>query len=223
MERLLIPIDFDQQLEEVPDDAAKWRLVNAMLHYCRGDELPELGTEKMVWGVIKKMCDDWKAYCEKQSRNGRQPKSQSKPTKAKRSQNKPEEAKESQSEPTLHNITLHNTTLHDITQQDNEPTALEIALGEFKQYRKEMKKPLTPLAETKLMNQLQTLSNGDEAVMVQIIDQSIRNGWQGVFPLKDQKTIPWQRKPAFDYQQRQQTNDEWTEMEKRILVNLDED
>lgn len=101
---------------------------------------------------------------------------------------------------------------------EREPeTALEIALSEFRQYRKEMRKPLTPLAETKLMNQLQTLSNGDEAVMVQIIDQSIRNGWQGVFPLRDQ----WNKQAVVNYAQHERAAEDWAAMENKLFVNLD--
>ena len=34
---------------------------------------------------------------------------------------------------------------------------------------------------------LQNDSQGDEATAVQMIHQSIANGWQGIFPLKNQK------------------------------------
>lgn len=179
MERLLIPIDFDKMLDGIDDDAAKWRIVSAMLCYSRGEDLPSLGSEKMVWNLVKKICDDWIAYCEKQSRNGRQPKTK-KPDEAKPSQKKPDEAKKSQSEPTLHNITLHN-----ITQHINTP--LEDAMDAFRAHRKSLRKPLNELSEKRIMTELDNLSGGNDDIKIQILDQSIRNGWAGVFELKSKR------------------------------------
>lgn len=209
MERLLIPIDFDRLLEGVEDDAAKWRLIQGMLCYCRGDDLPAFGAEKMVWGLVKKICDDWIAYCEKQRRNGKQPKTQAKPTKARRSQNKPDEAKSSQTEPTLHNITLHDITLHNTKEP---PSALDVALDEFRQFRKEKHNPLTELAEKKLLKELDRLSGGNEETKIQILDQSIRNGWAGVFELRRE------RKASVGYEQHKVTDADLN----HLLVNLDD-
>lgn len=205
MERLLIPIDFDELVAGVEDDAAKWRLIKAMLCYCRGDSLPAFGPEKMIWNMIKKICDDWMSYCDKQAQNGRQPKSQKKPTEAKKSQKKPDEAKASDTKPTLHNITLHNNALHN---NNIEPTALDIAMSEFEAHRKSMKKPLNELSKKKILNELERLSGGNEAIKIQIIDQSIRNGWQGVFALKDRPQRNYEEHPASDLD--------------HLLVNLDE-
>ena len=46
-----------------------------------------------------------------------------------------------------------------------------------------MKKPISILSKLKIINKLDRLrANGDDPVA--IIDQSIANGWQGVFPLR---------------------------------------
>jgi len=51
--------------------------------------------------------------------------------------------------------------------------------GEFQQHRKEIRKPLTPLAEKKAINKLKSMLNGVN--QRQIIDYSISNGWTGLF------------------------------------------
>lgn len=56
----------------------------------------------------------------------------------------------------------------------------------WKQERKERKtKKYTQRGEQAALHKLQNDSNGDEATAIQIIHQSIANGWQGLFPLKN--------------------------------------
>lgn len=53
----------------------------------------------------------------------------------------------------------------------------------FIEHRKKIKAPMTHLAQTKLIAELSRLrEDGNEPVAV--LDQSILNGWKGVFPLK---------------------------------------
>ena len=52
---------------------------------------------------------------------------------------------------------------------------------EFEQHRKDIKKPLTDLAKTKLLNTLSTL---DHTSQDECISRSIENGWAGLFPNK---------------------------------------
>ena len=54
------------------------------------------------------------------------------------------------------------------------------ALEEFIQHRKEMKKPMTPLAVTKACNVLKQYPLEHQQYMV---DQAIMNGWRGIFPV----------------------------------------
>ena len=60
-------------------------------------------------------------------------------------------------------------------------------MQEFREYRKVIKAPLNELSEKKIRNELERLTNGDEEQKIQILDQSIRNGWKGVFALKDDR------------------------------------
>ena len=55
---------------------------------------------------------------------------------------------------------------------------------DFYKMRKSIKKPLTDRAVVMLKNQLDKLANGDIQMMIDILNQSSFNCWQGVFPLK---------------------------------------
>lgn len=63
-------------------------------------------------------------------------------------------------------------------------TALEIAIDDFKEFRKKIKKPMTDRAVQLLITKLNDLAS-DDTHKIAILEQSIVNGWQGVFPLKD--------------------------------------
>ena len=61
------------------------------------------------------------------------------------------------------------------------------ALKEWQDMRKKMKKPLTERAAELNLKDLQKLSGGDERLMVPIVLQSIKRGWQGFYDLKEAK------------------------------------
>ena len=75
---------------------------------------------------------------------------------------------------------------------------MEIALNDFSKMRKAMKKPLTPKARELTIRELEKLAPGDEAMQIAIINQSIQRGWQGVFPLKDDKPKSRFQTPNYD-------------------------
>lgn len=62
------------------------------------------------------------------------------------------------------------------------------ALKEWHDMRKKMKKPLTEKAAELNLKDLQKLSGGDERMMVSIVLQSIKRGWQGFYALKEAQT-----------------------------------
>lgn len=66
---------------------------------------------------------------------------------------------------------------------------LEEKLQEFADYRKAIKKPLRPASFQSFMKRLIKLGNGNEETMIEILDTSIANGWQGIFPLKNGTNI----------------------------------
>ncbi|BBL73185.1 hypothetical protein [Methylomagnum ishizawai] len=73
----------------------------------------------------------------------------------------------------------------------------QAAWAEFRQHRKEIRSPLTPLAESKAIQKLDELRRqGHDPVKV--IDQSIGNGWTGLFPLKSETPQRNPSKPGRD-------------------------
>lgn len=64
------------------------------------------------------------------------------------------------------------------------------ALKEWKEMRMRMKKPLTEKAAELNLKDLQQLSGGDEQMMVAIVSQSIKRGWQGFYALKEAQAAP---------------------------------
>jgi hypothetical protein len=73
------------------------------------------------------------------------------------------------------------------------------AWAEYRQHRIEIKKPLTPLAESKMIKKLGQIVNEVNATQQQVIDQSIEYGWIGLFPPKELTHAHKQTtKPAFN-------------------------
>ena len=64
---------------------------------------------------------------------------------------------------------------------------------EFIKMRKLIKKPLTNAALKMAINKAYQLAGGDPETIKKIIDQSVMNSWQGVFPLRDDDV---QKKPV---------------------------
>ena len=81
---------------------------------------------------------------------------------------------------------------------------LNSAIIAFIDYRKKIKKPMTERAIELLISELNKLSS-DIVTQIEILNQSILNGWQGVFPLKQQNNQgrkeavpPWMNKNKFN-------------------------
>lgn len=70
---------------------------------------------------------------------------------------------------------------HTDTDTDTDKDINIQALQDFKQHRKEIKKPLTSRAEKIAITKMKSLSLNEQREM---IDQTIANGWTGLFPPK---------------------------------------
>jgi hypothetical protein len=68
------------------------------------------------------------------------------------------------------------------------PVELQPNVWEFVEHRKQIKAPMTELALKKMLNKLNDLSGGDTGKCIAILDQSIANGWKGIFQLDEKKT-----------------------------------
>jgi hypothetical protein len=64
------------------------------------------------------------------------------------------------------------------------PSELNKALSDFKKHRRQLKAPMTDRAFELMVGKLEKLSGGDERKKIAILNQSIENGWKGVFELK---------------------------------------
>lgn len=100
---------------------------------------------------------------------------------------------------------------------------LNSAIIAFIDYRKKIKKPMTDRAIALLISELNKLSS-DIVTQIEILNQSILNGWQGVFPLKQQNNQgrkevipPWMQKPKFN--NFQQNDYDFEALEKDLLAN----
>lgn len=68
---------------------------------------------------------------------------------------------------------------------------LGLAIQNFVEFRKGIKKPMTEYAIELMVKKLAEMSGCDIWTSMQILNQSIMNGWQGIFPLKEKRdTVP---------------------------------
>jgi len=73
---------------------------------------------------------------------------------------------------------------------------LDRAFADYVTMRKQIKKPMTDKAIELAIKKLDNLSGGDNDKAIEILNQSVMNSWQGLFPLKDKQTsegIDWSR------------------------------
>lgn len=75
-------------------------------------------------------------------------------------------------------------------------SALDIAMKDFEEMRKKIRKPLTERALALTLSELEKLAPGDDEKKIAILNQSIQRGWQGVFPLKDEPEATKKTAPA---------------------------
>ena len=88
------------------------------------------------------------------------------------------------------------------------------ALNDFLEMRKKIRKPATDRAVALLLDKVVKLSNGNEGVAIQILNQSTVNSWLGVYPLKNN----------YSYSSGRQVRNEFMDMLKETEVSdFDED
>lgn len=91
---------------------------------------------------------------------------------------------------------------------------LNTSILQFIEFRKKIKAPMTDRAIDLLISNLNKLSQ-DKQTQIKIINQSIMNGWKGVFPLKEPEQ-PKQNK-FNQHPQRSYTQQDYAELEKALL------
>jgi predicted phage replisome organizer len=75
------------------------------------------------------------------------------------------------------------------TKAFSDDAELNQAIMEFMEFRKSIKKPMTDRAVALLITKLNGMTSYIPE-QIEIINQSIMNGWQGVFPLKNEQAQP---------------------------------
>ena len=90
---------------------------------------------------------------------------------------------------------------------------LNQAILSFIDFRKSIKKPMTDHAVDLLIKKLNEMSPSIED-QIEIINQSIMNGWQGVFPLKDQGRSTQSVKQPYHKQTKAEELDDFYAMAK---------
>ena len=169
-------------------DAEKGRLFVACLEYSKSGKEPELrGNEKVIFPAVRRQIDrDREVYeqkCERLRQNGAKGgKANGKHLLAnggqKGSKCPPREKGKGKTSANADKPAKAGRMIL---------SPFEVAIEEFKEHRKKLRKPMTDRAVDLLLQDLERLAPGDEEKQIEIINQSIKNGWQGVFGLKNDR------------------------------------
>lgn len=183
-------------------DAERGRLFIAILEYARSGLEPKLdGREGLLFPVFRTMVDRDAQKSEVYSQNG---KLGGRGNKANESNQKLNKANESNQKPTK-DIRHKTQDVRHKTQESpplipphggerdafadfsGEDAELLATLRDYAEMRTKIKKPMTERAKQLACTKLQELSGGDRRTAIMIVEQSIANSWQGLFPLKRQE------------------------------------
>ena len=89
---------------------------------------------------------------------------------------------------------------------------------DFIDFRKKIRATMTDRAITLMINKLNKMTN-DNDEKIQILEQSIMNGWKSVYPLKNDKKDS--KKPNTnkfnDFEQRNYSKEDFDDLEKKLL------
>lgn len=104
--------------------------------------------------------------------------------------------------------------------------ALNAAINDFIDFRKKIKKPMTEKAIQLMINKLNKLSP-DIGMQIEIINQSILNGWQSIYPLNNnstkqqtrQEVVPDWMKKKNSFNSFQQNQYDFDALESELLGN----
>ncbi len=195
-----IPNDYLEEMDCL-SDAEFGRLVRGLLLYSTTGQEPELkGMEKILWKRVKNQEDKYaRSYAEKCATNAQNGAKGGRPKKANGFEENPEnrtvilktEKSQSKENKSKENKSKAKNNPPKSPQGDafgglaGDDKALFEALTAFAEMRKTIKAPMTERAKQMLVNKLQTMSGGDHAVMIQLLDQSTEKCWKDVYPLKN--------------------------------------
>lgn len=185
MKNVPIPANLCQLIEAMPLEDAGALLVRAMTYANGKDEPSESVLAEGVFSLVKPAIDRAAKSAEKHRESG---KSGGRPKKTK-PQDQPTQ-EQAQTE-TRKRESKTKSVGKAVDSADVEPEiaaytpnpALQQAIRSFVDFRKESGNPLTRHAFDLMLNKLTSLSSKD-GDRVEILNNSIIGGWQGIFPLK---------------------------------------
>jgi hypothetical protein len=96
--------------------------------------------------------------------------------------------------------------------------ALNDAILGFVEYRKGIKNPMTEHAVKLMVAKLYKMTS-DVNEQIEILNQSIVNGWKGIFPLKKESGQPVKKGPVPKWMQENQRQYDYDALERELLAN----
>ena len=111
---------------------------------------------------------------------------------------KEKEKKKTKKEPT-------QTEIDEVINAYTSNEELKATLIEFVKFRKSIKRVMTTHALELLIKKLDRFAN-DDNTKIEILNESIMNGWNGIFPLKDNSTPNNKNKGGFNNESRSNTS-----------------
>ncbi len=98
-----------------------------------------------------------------------------------------------------------------LTEYAGQDSEMKKALFDFALNRKELKSPLTEIAAKRLLTKLGQLAPNNREGQIAVLNNSIVNGWKGVFPVQNRRStyspMP-QKKKGFDMEEQRQIANE---------------
>ena len=184
MKYLKVFTDFANTMELL-GDAERGRLFTAMLKYAESGTEPELkGNERFLWMAAKADIDRQRENYDKRCETNKQI-ATNRYQSAPESTNRNETYQDKDKEKTNKNNNNPPTPL--LGAWDGVSSELHDALIAFEEMRKKIRKPLTERAKQLALSNLRKLA-ADEQAQIAIVNQSVLNGWQAFYALKQEET-----------------------------------
>jgi len=192
-----------ETIKELPEEY-KCKVVDALIEYAfEGKQIDDL--EQLVKAIVKPMCSEIDKNTEKYNKKVENLKNNSRnrteiDTKSKRNRN------EIEGDNVNDNVNVNvndNKNVNDLKETPTESVskkktskkespvyfpddaALDDNFKEFIKMRKQIKAPMTDRAVSMAMKKLKELSGGDSTRALRILENSIRNSWKDLYPLKE--------------------------------------
>lgn len=103
-----------------------------------------------------------------------------------------------------------------VIDETNYNDELKEMMYEFIKMRKTIKKPMTTIAVKRLINKLDKLTNNDKE-KIQILDKSIFNSWQDIYPLKQEEKQEVEYEHELTYTQDDFTPEQYDRLMRRQM------